>query len=90
MIPPRIAARYKLPADYGVYITEMGSGSSADLSGLKAGNIVISLGTTVMDESHSFINILYEYKPGDTKPLKVLRDSKTLQFQITLGEATSP
>ncbi len=39
-----------------------------------------------LDETHSYINTLYTYKPGDLVNLTVLRDGKTIQLQITLGE----
>jgi len=39
-----------------------------------------------IDETHNYINMLYSYKPGDTVPLEVMRDSKKVELKITLGE----
>ena len=41
-----------------------------------------------MDETHSYLNTLYTYKPGDQVTLSVIRNGQKLQIQVTLGEAT--
>jgi S1-C subfamily serine protease len=61
----------------------------ASKAGLQHGDIITKLGDIAMDETHSYINTLYSYKPGDQISLEVYRGGKTVQLQITLGE-TSP
>jgi 2-alkenal reductase len=85
-ITPQIAARYSLPAQWGVYITKVSSGSPADHSGLKVGDIITQVGDVTLDDTHSYINTLYSHKPGEQINLTVVRDGKTMQVQITLGE----
>jgi 2-alkenal reductase len=86
-INPQVAARYGLAAQWGVYITRVMSGSPADQAGLRQGDIITQVGDVSLDERHSYINTLYNYKPGDTVNLTVVRDGQTLQLQITLGES---
>jgi 2-alkenal reductase len=86
-ITPDIAERYNLPAKWGVYITKVESGSPADQAGLKENDIITKVGDITIDESHSYVNSLFNYKPGDTINLEVMRDGQTMQLQITLGEA---
>lgn len=86
-INPDIAVRYNLPAKWGVYITKVESGSPADQAGLKENDIITKVGDITIDESHSYVNSLFSYKPGDTINLDVVRDGQTTQLQITLGEA---
>jgi serine protease Do len=86
-INPDIADRYNLPAKWGVYVTKVESGSPADQAGLKENDIITKVGDITLDETHSYVNSLFKYKPGDTIPLTVMRDGKETQLQITLGEA---
>jgi S1-C subfamily serine protease len=85
-INPDIAARYNLAAQWGVYVTQVVSGSPADKAGLKEGDIIIKLNDTALDETHSYINTLFTYKAGDPVNLSVMRDGKLIQVPITLGE----
>lgn len=85
-INPDIATRYNLAAQWGVYVTQVVSGSPADKAGLKEGDIIIKLDDTALDETHSYINTLFTYKAGDPVNLSVMRDGKLIQVPITLGE----
>jgi 2-alkenal reductase len=86
-IDPNIAARYNLPAQWGVYVTDVVSGSPASAAGLQKADIITKVGDVTLDETHSYVNVLFTFKPGDTISLNVMRDGKDVQLQITLGEA---
>jgi 2-alkenal reductase len=86
-INPDIAAQYNLPAKWGVYITKVADNSPASEAGLKEGDIITKVGEVTIDESHSYVNTLFTFKPGDQINLNVVRDGKDTQIQITLGEA---
>jgi 2-alkenal reductase len=86
-INPSIAERYNLPAQWGAYITKVESGSPAAQAGLQENDIITKIGDITIDETHSYVNSLFNYKPGDTINLTVMRDGKETQLQITLGEA---
>lgn len=86
-IDPNIAARYNLPAQWGVYITEVASDSPASVAGLQQGDIITKLGDITLDETHSYVNTLFTFKPGDQITLNVMRNGKDTQVQITLGES---
>ncbi len=88
-ITPRIAAYYNLPVQWGVYVSEVTANSPADQAKIQPGDIITKVGDTSLDETHSYINTLFQYKPGDQVTIEVARDSRTLQMQITLGEASS-
>ena len=88
-ITPRIAAIYRLPADYGVYITAVAEGSPAEQAGLQPGDIITGIGETALDATHAYINTLFEYSPGDVVTLTVMRGSEQIQVDVTLGEAES-
>ena len=52
------------------------------------GDIITKVGDIAIDQSHSYLNTLYTYKPGDTVALSVIRNGKTVELQVTLGEST--
>jgi S1-C subfamily serine protease len=86
-ITPDIAARYNLPVQWGVYIMKVSDGSPASAAGLQQGDIITKVGDVTMDETHSYVNTLFTFKPGDEISLTVLREGKEMSMQIVLGEA---
>jgi putative serine protease PepD len=62
-------------------------GSPASEAGLQEGDIITRVGDITIDETHSYVNALFTYQPGDQIPLTVVRDGAETQLQITLGEA---
>ncbi len=85
-ITPAIAARYHLPVKWGVYVVRVAPDSPAARAGIRRGDIIFQIGETQLDEKHPFINALFNHKPGETIPLKIVRDGKTLTLEVTLGE----
>ncbi len=88
-ITPRIAAIYRLPVQYGVYITDLASNGPADKAGLQVGDIITGIDSTNLDETHAYINTLFQYSAGDTVTLSVTRNDQQIQVQVTLGESGS-
>jgi serine protease Do len=86
-INPDIALRYNLPSQWGVYITRVSSGSPASQAGLQEGDIITKVGDVTLDETHSYVNTLFTFKPGDQINLEVVRGNDNVQVQVTLGEA---
>jgi len=88
-ITPDIATAYNLPAQWGVYVTDVAAGSPASQAALQQGDIITSLGGVSLDATHSYINTLFTFKPGDQVTLQFLRNGKNMQSQVTLGTAKS-
>ncbi|HMZ07197.1 MAG TPA: trypsin-like peptidase domain-containing protein [Anaerolineales bacterium] len=87
-ISPNIAAMYNLPVKWGIYVQAIADGSPASTSGLQKGDIIASLNGVQLDETHQYLNMLYNFKPGDTVTLGIYRDGKQIDLNITLGEST--
>lgn len=87
-ISPDIAAAYNLPVQWGAYVTKVGSGSPAEKAGLQKDDIITRIGDVKLDATHSYVNTLFTYKPGDQVTVEYWRNGKTLQAQVTLGEAS--
>jgi serine protease Do len=88
-ITPRVAAIYRLPVQYGVYITDVNSNSPASKSGLQVGDIITGIDDTTLDDTHAYINTLFQYSSGDTVTLTIMRNNKQTEVQVTLGESGS-
>ncbi len=87
-ITPNIASRYRLPVEWGSYITRVVSGSPADKAGLREGDIITKIGGTPLDETHSYINVLYSYQAGEQVTIEFNREGEAKSVQVTLGETT--
>jgi serine protease Do len=85
-ISPQISSAYNLPVSYGAYVTAIASDGPAAQAGLKEGDIITRIGEITIDENHSFINALFNYTPGQTISIEVVRGRQNLEFKVTLGE----
>lgn len=85
-IAPDIASAYKLPVQWGAYVTSVSANSPASQAGLQKGDIITKIGDVSLDGNHSFLNALYTHQPGDQISLTVNRNGQTVQLQATLGE----
>jgi serine protease Do len=88
-ITPDIANAYNLPVQYGAYVTSVASGSPASKAGMQTGDIITSIGGTAIDGNHSFINILFSFKPGDQVTIVFNRNGSSQQVQLTLTQTTN-
>jgi len=88
-ITPRVAAIYRLPVQYGVYITDVAANSPASQAGLQVGDIITGIDNTSLDETHAYINTLFQYSAGDIVTLTIMRNGSQIQVKVTLGESSS-
>lgn len=88
-ITPRVAAAYNLPVQWGVYVTDVTSNSPADQAGIQVRDIITRVGDISIDETHSFVNAMFQYQPGDQVEIELVRGEETLLLQVVLGEASS-
>ena len=68
-------------------MTSVTRGGPASQAGIAPGDIITHIGDTALDETHSYINTLFHYKPGDQVTVTLARGQQTLQVQVTLSEA---
>lgn len=87
-ITPDIANAYNLPVQWGAYVTSVSATSPASQAGLQTGDIITSIGGVSLDGTHSFINTLFTFKPGDQFTVEFTRNGKSQQVQMTLGESS--
>jgi serine protease Do len=87
-IDPRLAFRYRLPVEYGVYVAQVYDNSPALQAGLQSGDIITRIGDITLDDEHPYTNALYLFAPGDIVDLGVVRDNQEIELQVTLGESS--
>lgn len=88
-ITPGIARSYNLPVDWGAYVTNILAGSPAAGVNIRQGDIITRIGDVSLDESHSYINALFTYQPGDKIAIELVRNGRNVQLEVTLGEAAT-
>ncbi len=86
-VTPDISSNYGLPVQWGAYITHVSANSPASQAGLHQGDIVTKVGNTTLDATHSYLNTLFTYKPGDVVTLTIIRNGQTKDISVTLGLA---
>ena len=93
-ITHEVATAYDLPVSAGTYLyynsshyntSAISPNSPASKAGLKDKDIITAVNGTKIGTSGSLTTLIGEYKPNDTIQLTILRDSKELAINITLG-----
>ncbi len=91
-INPTLAEAEGLPVEYGALIgTDAGDsavfpGSPAEAAGLRDGDIIVAIDGEQIGPGADLSMLIVTFSPGDTITLRVLRDSSTSEFDVTLGE----
>lgn len=74
----------KLGTETGVYVVQIYTDSPAAKAGLKEGDIITGLQDKKIETMTQLISSLFSYRPGDSVKLSVLRDGRTMTFNVTL------
>ena len=73
--------------DSGLYVYDVDALSDAYAQGLKAGDVITSIGAAQVNTLFDLKKQLYSLKPGDTVSLKVLRNGSEMEIDVTLMTA---
>jgi 2-alkenal reductase len=85
-ITPEVAAQNDLPVDYGAYVLEVVRDGPAEQAGIEVDDIVLEINGQRIDQENSFIEVLFEYNPGDTVEVLLQRGDEQQRASVTLGE----
>lgn len=83
---PQLASEIGLNIFKGALLETVVDGTPADRAGLRAGDVIISIEGTPVDDRHSLVSLLLEHVAGDTITLEILRDGQVFETNLTLGE----
>lgn len=74
----------KLGTQTGVYVAQIYTESPAAKAGMKEGDIIVSVENEKIETMTQLISTLFQYRPGDTVTLSVMRDARKMNFSVTL------
>jgi S1-C subfamily serine protease len=81
-----LAAQQNLSVDHGALIVNVVSGAPAASAGLRAGDVIVQINNSPVNDTQSLSDILVNMNPGTTAAVKVYRGSQQLTINVTLGE----
>lgn len=72
--------------DSGIYVDEVSVSGPSYKSGLQEGDIITQIDQVTLNKMSEFRNYIYQKQPGDNVTLKVLRNRREIEINITLGK----
>jgi len=70
----------------GLKLSGVRAGSPAALSGLEAGDVIVTFGGRAVTDLYSYTDALYAHKPGDKVSVAYLRGGERRTTSVTLGK----
>ena len=81
-VTQKIADDMKLSSLDGVYINEVSKGGAADKAGVKEGDVLLSIDSTVIKSPSALQEKVNSFHPGDKAVLKIVRDGKVKELPV--------
>jgi serine protease Do len=82
----KIARQFGLDKAQGALVSDVVSGSPAELGGIKSGDVITRLDSKVIENSTMLRNRVAEFPVGQSVEVEVLRDKKPLKLTIKIAE----
>ena len=90
-IDPVMQRYLRLPTSEGVIITDVEKHSSGERAGLQIGDVILAVDNRKINSPKDIIRVIDEglHKVGDNVTLTILRESNSIDIQLTLEEPKS-
>ncbi len=85
-----LAKAFELPKRTGVLVSDVMDGGPADRAGLKQGDVITSFNGMPVDDPTDLQRKVARATVGATVPLHVIRNGKTMDMKVTVGEQADP
>jgi 2-alkenal reductase len=85
MLDQELADANGLAVQSGALIQDVEANGPAARAGIRAGDVIVSVGGRPVSEGNSLQRLLLQHKPGDTVSFEVLRGETTEDLSVTLG-----
>ena len=89
-ITKELAESFKLERTTGVLISQVERGGPADRAGVKLGDVLVAVNDTPLTDSIRMLNLVAALEPGSKARLRVLRERKTIDLTVTIGQRPKP
>jgi len=84
-IEGQLAKYFKLSGDEGILVTSVEADGPAAKAGLKAGDVLVKLGTRTIEDSRDLHRALDAAEPGSELAVQVIREGRAVDLKVTLG-----
>ncbi len=84
-VTPDVVASANLTVDHGAYVDEVPAGGPAAMAGIQQGDVILSIDGEDINQTSSFVDVLFKYAPGDVVDVVLQRGSDQLTVQVTLA-----
>jgi len=81
-----LAKSFGLSKAEGALVAKVVPGSPSEEAGLKPGDVILSFNNEALQISNALPPMVGAVKPGETVPLKVLREGKQITLTVKVGE----
>jgi 2-alkenal reductase len=81
-----LVAQLDLDVQHGVFVARVTEDGPAEEAGVEAGDVVTAIGDVEINQETSFSEALFQYEPGDTVDVTVVRDGEEITLEITFAE----
>lgn len=85
-ISSELASVFNLPVKSGIIVSEVVANSPAATAGIKKGDIITRVNNTEIKDGGDLQKMILGRQVGDKLVFSVVRDSKTINHTVTLGE----
>jgi len=73
-------------ASSGVFVSQVNPGGPAAKAGVQVSDIIVGINGQTLKDGEQLVNLISAAQPGSTVDLKVLRDGKTLNVPVKIGD----
>ncbi|WP_206436010.1 Do family serine endopeptidase [Altericroceibacterium xinjiangense] len=81
-----VAAALGIPRNRGEFIQSVQPGEAADLAGLQAGDVVVSVNGEEITPDQTLSFLVANIAPGTTVPVQIIRDGRRQNLNVRVGE----
>lgn len=85
-IDGQLAKYFKAPGETAVLVNSVIEGSAAEKAGVKAGDLVIKVGETKVQDGGDLLRAVRNLEGGKATPLTVWREGRSVELSVTLSD----
>jgi serine protease Do len=87
-LTPEMAKEFNIKDGHGVLISQVSPDTPASKAGLKVGDVITAVNGNPVEDVNNFRLTVAGFSSGSNVQLKIVREGKTLEVPVTLGEVT--
>ncbi len=85
-VDANLAAQDNLSVDHGAYVADVVANGAAASAGIQAGDVIVQINNTPVNDTQSLGEALASHNPGDTVAVHIYRGSQQITINVKLGE----